>query len=480
MPNWGPWRPDAATPNSGFAVVADGVLPKAAGQALGYGPFPGLIEANGAGALPADPKGNISLRLFDGTHKGFFGTATTIEELAADNTFSSIATGLTLTDGDDWVFDHFGSYLLFTNTAEGIYQYNVETPAGASLISGAPVAKGVFGCNNVVFAYDCDGNNRRFENSGIGDHTAWSSKGANGKTLEDGGALVGGCDLSNGLGVLFQEESARLIQFGVSGSSLYGISKVTEARGCVGGRTVVPISGRVLYISPDGFRDYSPGNIPRAIGDGKVDQWLFDQVAQADLSGIQGVFDPSNNAALWRISSSVLLGYRLTVDEWFTVTVNTTALSRIATSGLLLDNMDADYPLLDSMDDSVPLDSRFWQGSAPTLAALNASLKVASFSGDAVAATLRSSTFNNPNTGIINRATPLSSVSNSTLKLGTSDDLSDALTWGTANTKERDGSVPLRGRGLNIAFEENFPAGATWLEAATGVSHIKSSQGGPR
>lgn len=477
--DWGAWNPDAATPNSGLATVADGVLPKRAGGKLGYGPFPGLVEGLDAEALPAEPKGLISIRLFDGTNKVFAGTDTTIEELASDNTWSSIATGLTLTSGDHWSFAHYGAYLLSTNTAEGIYAYNVQSPAGNNLVSGSPVARFIFPCNNVLFALDCDGDNRRMESSSYGNPLTWTGLGADGKTFTDGGALVGGADLSNGLGIILQESSASLVQFTPGGSALYRIDKIPDSLGCVGARTIVRVGGRVFYIAPDGVQMYQAGGAPQAIGAGKFDEWLFDQVAAEDLSAIDGVYDPVHRAVLWRVSSESLLGYSLLTNEPFTLPVETTALSRIASPGYLLDNMDADYPLLDSMDDSVPLDSRFWQGEAPSLAALNAAYKVSTFTGSPLAATLRTSTFNNPATGIVRRATPLSDASNSTLKLGTSDKLSADLTWGTANSKERDGSVPLRGRGLNIAFEEIIPSGATW-SFATGVEYPLRSSGGPR
>ena len=61
---YGAWRPDVGGPASGYARVADGVLPqKVAGGAIGYGPVPQLVTQTGAAALSGAPRGVISLQI---------------------------------------------------------------------------------------------------------------------------------------------------------------------------------------------------------------------------------------------------------------------------------------------------------------------------------------------------------------------------------------------------------------------------------
>lgn len=474
---YGPWRPDVGGPNSGFATTADSVLPQAAASGIGYGPFPQFVTAGGATALSGAPRGSISLVKFDGTWQVYFGTVSTIEQLSASYGFTSISTGHACTAGDDWSFLHFGSYLLNTNTTDGFRAYNVETPAGNNTVSGAPSARSLFSCNNVVFALDCDGNNRRIQSSGIGDHTTWNTKGANGKTFEDGGALICGVDLKNGSAVVFQDAAMRLIQFGgAPGGALYSITKVADGRGAVSERSVVSFDGMVFYLASDGFYKFTlGGNEP--IGAEKVNRWFLEQVSVADLPNVQGAVDPKNKIVAWRISSTQLLCYDWQLNEWFTATASTTALSRVATPGYTIDDIDS-FGVLDSL--VIPFDDRFWQGGQPVFAGLDVDYKYATFSGTPMAATLETCVMNSGTNDIMNRATPIDDSPDGTLQIGTSANLTVDLTWKAGVARQSgSGTVPLRARGNNIAFRRNITAGSDWT-FANGVEHLEAAKGGRR
>lgn len=483
---WGPWRPDVGGPNSGFAQTADSVLPQAAASGIGYGPFPALVTPTDAMALPAAPKGIISVIDQGGTNKVFAGTSDTLYEMDSAYQWTSIATGYSVPAGDVWSFIQFGSFLLNTNVADGFRAYNIETPAGNNTVTSAPTARYLFQCNNVVFALDCNGNNRRMESSGIGDHTAWDSKGADGKTFEDGGALIAGVDLNNGNALVFQSDAMRLIQFnGAPDGALYRISTVADGRGSVGSRSVVSFDGMVFYIATDGFYKFDMGNGNSPIGAEKASRWFLGQLDVSDLSNVEGSVDPLNKIVCWRYRSTndasetvyeSLICYDWQLNEFFTASVETSALSRIATPGYTLDGMDALGPL-DSID--IPLDSRFFQGGEPVFAALDADYKFATFTGSAMAGTLESCVMNSPVTGLFQAITPIDDESAGTLQIGTSEALTDTITWETGVTKGPGGVAKFRARGLNVAFRRNMPAGSTWTYS-NGVDHPKSSQGGPR
>lgn len=486
MVAWGPFRPDVGGPNSGMAEIADGVQPQAAGTGIGYGPMPALVTPANAAALSGPPRGSISLRLFDGTQRVFYGTATGISALQNDFSWLVIATGLTVTAGDDISFCHFGAYLLNSNTTDGFKAYNVEVPAGNNAVTDAPKARFIFSCNNVIFALDCNGNNKRMASSGIGDHTAWNRLGANGKTFEDGGALLWGTDLKNGAAIIFQDDASRLIQFGgAPGGALYTIAKIADGRGSVGERSGVSFDGMVFYLATDGFYKFTLAGGNEPIGAEKINRWFLDRVDQSRLSEVQGSIDPLNKIVWWRyptlnITSATvfhdLIGYDWQLNEWVTATVNTASLGRLSTPGYTLDQMDG-FGVLDVID--IPLDSRFWQGGQPVFAALDANYKFASFTGTAMAVTLRSCVMNSPTSALIGWATPMSDAANSTLAIGVKDNLSDPIAWGDPQSKVRNGATPQRVRGLNIQLQEAIPAAAIW-NYANGVEHIKSAQGGPK
>lgn len=470
---WGPFRPDVAGVNTAFASVADNVLPQVAGQGVGYGPLPSLSTANGAAALSAAPRGIIAAQKADGSYAIIAATATTIQLMASDYTWSNIETGRTVTTGDDVAFAQFGKYVLNTDTTSGFKAYDVEAGGANSAVSGAPAARALMVCNNVVFALNISGSPRRMQSSAIGDHTNWTTQGADGKTFEDGGALIGGRDLKNGAGLIFQETAMRLVQFG-QGAALYSIQKVADGRGAVSDRSIVAFDGMCFYLATDGFYKFTAGegNVP--IGAEKVNRWLATQIQASDYDQVIGAVDPYNKVVWWRISSTLLLGYDWQLDEFFTATQSTSTLTRIATPGVSIDALTS---TIDSVSEAI--DSRVFAGGALLFGALDASYKFATFSGGAAQATLQSAIYATPSLALVNWAMPNSDAPNSTLSLGVSENRTTSLVWKTPAARVSSGRVPLRGRGRVLAVKEVIPASEVWTYSS-GVDAIEFVTGGIR
>lgn len=486
MISFGPWRPDAASPNSGFALTATNARPKRSGQIMGYGPVAGLVQAVGAAALPADPRGDVSLVKADGTYEVYFATATNIYQMDSAFQFASVASGLNITAGDDMSFCAFGAYLINTNTTDGMNAYNFETPAGNNAISGAPSARFVFSANNVLFALDCDGNNRRMQTSGIGDPFAWDSKGADGKTFEDGGALISGCDLQNGAALIGQANAIRLIQFGgAPGGALYRPSKVADGLGVIGPRAMIGFNGKAWWISSRGPYEYALGGQPRPIGEGKVAQWFLDQISTEDLLKVQAFIDPESNIVGWRYRSnndtsqtiwSKALCYDYEIGEWFVMDVDTALITRIATAGYTVDGPYASV-LVD--DNDTPVDDRLYQGGQPKLAALDDELKLATFSGTPMAATLETSEMTNLKHQRITGVQAIIDTASATVRLAYKQRLQDSLLYGSSVSIDVDGFAPVDEAGKVYALEMTVPAGTLWTNAE-GFDGIEGNRGGPR
>lgn len=471
---WGPYRPDVGGPNSGIAKQANNVLPQAAGNGIGYGPMPALITATGAEALSGAPRGIISVQKASGAYAVFAATGSKIEEMDSSYQWSDVETGRTVTSGDDVSFCYFGKYLLNSDTTDGFKAYDVELGGTNSAVSGAPAARALFSCNNVVFALGTSANNRRMQSSAIGDHTNWTTNGADGKTFEDGGTLIGGRDLKNGAAVIFQENAIRLVQFG-GGAALYTIQKLADGRGAVSDRSIVSFDGMAFYVATDGFYKYTLGGGNEPIGAEKVNRWLAAQVAASGYEAIQGALDPFQKIVWWRLTGNLLIGYDWQLNEFITSSVQTSALTRIATPGVTLDSLTTLY--LDSMTEA--LDSRFYMGGVPLFGALDADYKFATFAGSALQATLQTNDIALPESQLVSWCSPDSDASNSTIALGVSDTRSTTLTFKTPAARKASGRVPLRGRGKVIGFRETIPAGASW-NYSNGVNDIVAAGGGVR
>ncbi|RYY67716.1 MAG: hypothetical protein EOO12_00220 [Chitinophagaceae bacterium] len=484
---FGPFAPDAGELEPGICMVADGVLP----QATGYGPAPGLNVSSAATALPADPRGMISVVLNDGTWQVYGFTAAEVYELQSDYTWTALSASLSVTAGDDVSAIHFGDYLLFTDTTDGLKSYNVETPAGFTSVTAAKAPRFIFTCANMVFGLDClddagNRDNRLIRNSDFNSFTNWSTGAADYQPLEDGGALVAGFDLKDGAALILQERAVRLLQFGnAGGGALYSLRKVADGLGSVGAKSCVGYDGAVYWLATDGFRKFTFGGGIQTIGAGKVDEWFFNEVDQSSLSGVQGEVDPYTKMIWWRYKAQgaasdtvydQMIGYSWQWDRWVTNSVSSTYLANIATPGVTLDSMDS-YGVMDDID--IPLDSRAFQGGQPLFGALDSTGKFGTFSGGNQAAILTTSTAISPTSALIAWATPVGDASAGLLELGVKDEPADSITWKTGVAKVASGRVPLRGRGKLIAFRRTIDASATWTYAR-GVDFVTAAGGGPR
>jgi hypothetical protein len=482
---YGPLAPDQGELTPGALMVADGVQP----LAEGYGPFPSLSVSATATALSGAPRGLISYQTADGEWAVAGFTASTVELKSADDTWTSIDTGLSITAGDDWCSLRFGTKLLYTNTTQGLRAYDVEAGGAASAVSAAKAPRWMFECGNILFALDCldkNGarNNKLIRSSAFSDHTNWSTKGADYQPLESGGALIWGGKLTDTTALVLQQRSGRIIQVGGAGNVLWGTQSIFEEFGSVGAKSVVSFDGMVFWLATDGFRMFGPGGYSQ-IGAGLVDQYFLGIVDQSDLSLVQGAIDPFRKNVLWRFKRSGgasdvifedVIGYNWQFKRWFTLTVQTTYLGYTASPALTWDAVDASVTW-DSYD--VIWDSRFLQGGQPLFGALNADYKFGYFSGGAMAATLEGAASANRATGLVNWAVPADDSADGTLQLGVKDALNDTTTWKTGAAKVSSGRAPLRGRGKVVAFRRNITTGSSWTYAK-GVDYIQANTGGPR
>lgn len=466
---FGDWEPDNPTTNSGVLNVAEGAIR----QVGGWGPFPQLVQADGAAALSADPRGVVSVQRPDNSWAVYGATATTIEELSSTFTWNTIESGRTVTTGDDVSMLLFGKYLINTDTTDGLKAYDVVAGGTNNAVSGAPSARALMSINNVLFGLGTATNPRRFQSSDIGNHTKWSGGAADGKTLEDGGALVGGADLKNGVGVMFQDKAIRGVQFG-AGAATYSISKVSDGLGCVGFRTIVPWDGMVFWWSEDGPFMLQAGTAPIAIGAEKINRWAADSIGRQNFKNLQGAIDPQRKLVLWRIDGSRILAFSWLAGGKFTILpATTTAVVRIANPAVSIDSLSG------TIDGLAPTIDGLGGGSSPQIGGLNLSRKYSTFSGSSMAVTLEQRVINGGATGLIDRVTPIDDAASGTIQVGVSDRLDASLTWKQGAAKVGSGSAALRARGLNMAFRRNVDAGDAWTYI-NGVDYARIPGGGRR
>lgn len=486
---YGVLAPDQGDLASGTMLQADGVQP----TPRGYGPFPSLSVGSTATALSGAPRGLFGYQTSDGTWQIVGFTESTVEGKAADDTWSSIDTGLTCTSGDDWFSLRFGTKLLYGNTSSEMRAYDVEAGGAAADVTAAKKPRWGFECGNILFLLDCldnlgDRDNKLIRSSAFSDHTNFTTKGADYQPLESGGALIWGAKLADTTAIVLQQGGGKLIQVGNVGNALWGMVSIFDGFGAVGAKSCVANNGVAYWFSTDGFKRWGLGmGEPEPIGAGFVDRWFLDRVDQSDLSLIQASIDPFRKNVMWRWKRSAnasttvfedIIGYNWLFKKWFTLTLQTTYLGYSAQTAQTWDSYDASATW-DSVDAGLIWDGRFLQGGQPIFGAMNSVYKFGYFTGSNMAATLETAISPSPVSSLIGRARPEDDSPDGTLELGVRDAFDDATTWKTGVAKQSSGRVPLRGRGKYIQLRRNITAASTWTQAY-GVDHIETAAGGAR
>ena len=149
----------------------------------------------------------------------------------------------------------------------------------------------------------------------------------------------------------------------------------------------------------------------------------------------------------------------------------------MATPGYTL-NQAGSLGTLNSLS-AYPLNSNFWQGKAPSLAAIDSDQKIGFFDGTLMAATLDTGLTNSPTSDMITSITPITDDATATVAIGVTDDLDTAPTFGSDISRQPSGRCPIRGRGKNILYREKHAAAATWTYAR-GMAHPEGAPGSKR
>lgn len=475
MNPYGPYQPDQPDDVPGISRHIVGAIPmQDAELGLAYRPARQFNTAIDAEALGSPPRGAISIIKSDGTYAAFVATATAARQLQSDYSWTDIDSGLTIAADDDRSFAHFGAYIIYTDVSQGMRAYNADSGGAASAVTDGPDARYIFLCNETLIALDCDGDNKRWENSALGNHANWTSREANGKTEEDGGALIAGGDIGNGFAIVVQENAVKRFQVG-GGQSHVSVIKLADGIGSVGERSFVTFNGIAYWLDKKGFF-MSGGARPIPIGTGKVSRTFLKSLTPEKLAQVQAAVDPENEVVWWLIDG-ILTGYQWAIGEWTTGEQDLLAFFRMSTPGYTLTTAAALGTL--TQLSAYPLNSNFWQGGAPSLAGIGADGKIGFFDGENAAAEMDTALRNSGSSDLITSATPITDDLGVTVAIGVTDRLGEAATFGTDTARQPSGRVPLRARGKNVTFIAKHAAGAVWTYDR-GVDHMVGNAGGPR
>lgn len=456
MVAFGPRRYDVP----GFSRVINGVQPIGGAGGIAYGPMKSLNVFTGA--LPAAPRGFISYATAAGERQNIAFTESTWEILGSDLDWDELESGFSCPTGYDWSPVRFGDKIIASNSADGMWDYDLETPAGVNVVSTAPAFTSLWVQQLRVCGLYYD-SYWRVAISKINDHTVYGGigSGADEVPLKDGGEAIRGCVLNGNIAAVFQKNAIRGVVITNRIERVYDIA-LGDGVGSVGAKSIIPFMGMIAFISRAGFQLLTEAGV-RPIGAEKNNRFLLETVS--DLSEVQGFVDPKNHMFWWRLNSSTMVGWDWQLDEFVTATESTTFL---CAAGLPASDMDSAEVVTGEEDmdaEGFPdMDSSAYSGGQPEFSGFNLSYQLGFFDGVNMEATLQTPEVVFPKSVILHNTSPITDAASATVSVAVEDDPGATMVFGSPQSLS-DGVAYLRARGKRVIGQLTIPRGANWTKA---------------
>ena len=245
--------------------------------------------------------------------------------------------------------------------------------------------------------------NQRIKWSAINDSSDWTPSGDTQSGYQDivgshGSvmAIVSG----ESYAVIFMERAIYRMDY-VGTPLIFQFSKVADNIGAFISKSVVSFGSDIFFLAQDGFYKLSGGDTLVPIGNGRVDNYFFNDLS-SDLDGVSSAIDPNNSVAVWSYRGSgadgtndinnKLLIYNYSVDKWATG-------SGLDVQFISSGSQEA-FDTLEKLDvlgdlDSLPktLDSYYYSSGVYGLAGFNSDKKFGKFLGGSLPATIDTTEF---------------------------------------------------------------------------------------
>ncbi len=307
---------------------------------------------------------------------------------------------------DFWNFTQFGTNIIATNHADNIQKFNQGTDSAFSDLVFLK-AKYITVINNfVVSGYTTESGteyNQRVKWSGLNDSSTWTPSQATQSGFQDivgeHGNLVGIVGGENS-GIIFFEKAIYRMSY-VGTPLIFRFDKISDNIGAFCDKSIVSFGSMIFFLAQDGFYMLSGGQKLVPIGNGKVDNFFYDDLS-SNLDGICSAIDPNNSIVVWSYRGSdatstttinnKLIIYNYSVDKWSTgsgldLQFISTASQEAFTTVESLDVLGN----LDNLPKS--LDSYFYGEGIVGLAGFNSENKFGKFIATSLSATVDTTEF---------------------------------------------------------------------------------------
>jgi hypothetical protein len=361
---------------------------------------------------------------------------------------------------DFWAFTQFGTNIIATNFADNIQKFDEGTDSAFSDLVALKAKYIAVIRDFVVAGYTNESGvayNQRVKWSGINNSSTWTPSQATQSGFQDivgshGNiqAIVGG----ESAGVIFMEKAIYRMEY-VGTPLIFQFVKIADNIGAFAPKSVASYGNMVFFLAQDGFYKLTGGQQITPIGNGKVDNFFFDDLS-SNLDGITSAIDPNNSIVVWSYRGSgatgttnnKLLIYNYAVDKWSTGSGQD--LEFIASA-----SQEA-FTTLESLDvlgdlDNLPksLDSYFYKEGIVGLAGFNSENKFGKFIANSLSATVDTTEFEGADgkrSTLINCRPIVDGTSNTSVTVTpiTRQSQLDTTTTGAVTSTNDTGTCPLR------------------------------------
>jgi len=445
--------------NSG-ALVVDNVLP----LAKGYKSLAGFQALSGTGLSNAAVGLFTSFSASGSTN--YAGDRSKLYQMNSSLVFidkskaGGYSNSTTENARDFWAFTQFGTNIIATNFADNIQKFDEGTDSAFSDLVALKAKYIAVIRDFVVAGYTNESGvayNQRVKWSGINNSSTWTPSQATQSGFQDivgshGNiqAIVGG----ESAGVIFMEKAIYRMEY-VGTPLIFQFVKIADNIGAFAPKSVASYGNMIFFLAQDGFYKLTGAQQLTPIGNGKVDNFFFDDLS-SNLDGITSAIDPNNSIVVWSYRGSgatgttnnKLLIYNYAVDKWSTGSGQD--LEFIASA-----SQEA-FTTLESLDvlgdlDNLPksLDSYFYKEGIVGLAGFNSENKFGKFIANSLSATVDTTEFEGADgkrSTLINCRPIVDGTSNTSVTVTpiTRQSQLDTTTTGAVTSTNDTGTCPLR------------------------------------
>jgi hypothetical protein len=376
------FAPDADPTTPGLLIDCANLVPNLNGMEGA----PTLSTPSGVPVLSESSLGSSIVTKLDGSRRIFSGGQTKIYELVGGVwTDRSRGGGYTGSNESYWSVAQFGDATLMSNGADTMQR---STLGAFADIAGAPKAQIVFSVGSFVMALNTDSYTDQWHCCAAFDDTSWTesitTQAASGRLVSQPGPITAGARLGE-YAIAYKAKSIYLGQY-VGAPAVWDWVQVRGGNaGCIGKNAICDINGAHFFVGEDNFWMFD-GTAPQPLADGVLRKWFATNCNPAIKYKTFCAFDKTTNL-VWifypSTSSTTLdsaLVYHVISKRWGRVTVNVESVFEYVSAAMTIDGLDSLAATIDTLPD-VPFDSPYWLYGGRTLAVVNTSHQVQSFSG---------------------------------------------------------------------------------------------------